>query len=190
MQSHAVTLNSNPLFSFDEMQDHLRFAEVEDQADAVRKMMAAVRYCERYTHRNFLTTTRRTRLSQFPACSGEIQLDYPPWQSVSSITYLDSAGASQTLSTDVYDFDTDRGVVFLKYGQLWPTTYCQRNAVTITFLCGWTSKELVPEDIRQACLFVFGHNYANREAVINGSISQDVKLTVDSYLAPWIDPRY
>lgn len=189
MGSYVVTPASAKLFSFDELRDHLRFVEPEDQADANRKADAAVAWCERFTRRNFLTTTRRMRLNHFPRCV-EIQLDYPPWQSVTSITYLDTAGVSQTLSADVYGFDADRGQIYLKSGKLWPCTLCEKNAVTITFVAGWASKELVPDDIKQGCLFLFGHNYANREAVINGSISADVKMTVKEYLDAWIESRY
>ncbi|GAA4442948.1 head-tail connector protein [Bremerella cremea] len=189
MQSYLVTPASTKLFSFDELRDHLRFVEVDDQADADRKAAAAVQFCERYCRRNFLTTVRRLTLRGFPACD-EIQLDYPPWQSVASITYLDPAGSLQTLAPEVYGFDSDRGIVFLNSGRLWPCTLHQVNAVTISFTTGWTSPDLVPADIKQACLFLFGHNYANREAVINGSISAEVKMTVEAYLAPWVEPRY
>lgn len=189
MQSFPASDDNLTLFSFREIEDHLRFAEDEDQADAVAKMRAAVRFCEEYTHRKFLTSTRRLTLRRFPSCR-EIQLDCPPWQSVSSIAYLDINGDSQTLATSAYGFDSDRGLIYLKKDQLWPCTYDEPLAVTITYLAGWTSKDLVPEDIRQAVLFMLGHNYVNREAVINGSISAEVKMTVEAYLAPWVVPRY
>lgn len=189
MQSTLLTPTTLDLFTFGELQDHLRFIEAEDKADADRKVKAAIAWCEEHTGRSFLTCTRRVKLRGFPAC-GPIRLDRPPWQSVTSITYLDTAGATQTMATTVYGFSEDKGHIWLKYGQTWPTTLSQEDAVTITYVSGWTSATLVPEDVKQAVLFLFGHNYANREAVTQGSISQDTRLTTESYLAPWVAPRY
>lgn len=188
MQSTLVTPTTLDLFTFGELQDHLRFIEAEDKADADRKVKAAIAWCEEHTGRSFLTCTRRVKLRGFPAC-GPIRLDRPPWQSVTSITYLDAAGDEQTLATSVYGFSEDRGRIWLKNSQGWPVTLSQEDAVTVEYVSGWASPTAVPEDIKQAVLFLFGHNFANREAVTMNPTSE-VQLTVESYLAPWVAPRY
>lgn len=104
-------------------------------------------------------------LDSFP-CASEIRIPLPPLRSVESITYVDSNGDTQTLATSVYAVDTasEPGVVSLKYGQTWPSTRCQRNAVTIAFTCGYGTSDDVPERLKSAIKLMVGDLYANREA--------------------------
>lgn len=90
-------------------------------------------------------------LDRFP-CASEVKIPLPPLRSVESITYIDTAGATQTLATSVYAVDTasEPGVVSLKYGQTWPATQCQRNAVTIAFTCGYGLSDDVPAALKSA----------------------------------------
>src|SRR5690606_29612918 len=189
MPSTLLPPTTLDLFTCGELQDHIRFIEAEDKADADRKVKAAIAWCEEYTCRSFLTCTRRVKLRCFPAWGEPIRLDRPPWQSITSITYLDALGDEQALAASVYGVSEDKGHVWLKNSQSWPTTLSQEDAVTITYVSGWESAADVPEDIKQAVLFLFGHNFANREAVTSAPTSE-VQLTVESYLAPWVAPRY
>jgi uncharacterized phiE125 gp8 family phage protein len=110
-------------------------------------------------------------LDAFP-CGSEIKVPLPPLQSVESITYVDANGDTQTLATSVYAVDvaSEPGVVSLKYGQVWPTTQTQRNAVTIAFTCGYGEAGDVPERIKSAIKLMVGDLFENREA------QQTVKL--------------
>lgn len=101
--------------------------------------------------RALVTQKWELTLDRFP-CASEIKIPLPPLRSVESITYLDTNGDEQTLATTVYAVDTaaEPGVVSLKYGQTWPSTLCQRNAVTIAFTAGYGVAEDVPERVRSA----------------------------------------
>lgn len=70
----------------------------------------------------------------------EIQLRMPPIQAVSSITYTDLNGTTQTLSSSLYDTDTkgEPGRIWPAYASTgWPDTRCKPNAVTVTFTAGY-----------------------------------------------------
>jgi len=101
--------------------------------------------------RALVTQSWELILDRFP-CASEIKIPLPPLQEVTGITYLDTNGDAQTLATSVYAVDTasEPGVVSLKYGQTWPSTRCQRGAVTIAFTCGYGVSSDVPESIRSA----------------------------------------
>lgn len=70
-----------------------------------------------------------------------------------TITYYDSDGAQQTLSTSIYAVDTVSrpGTISLAPNQSWPTLQSSRlnGNVAITYVVGWTSADLVPERIKQ-----------------------------------------
>ena len=65
----------------------------------------------------------------------------PPLQSVTSITYVDTDGVSQTLAADQYQVDAASipARIVPAYGVLWPYTRTQLNAVTVRFVAGYTT---------------------------------------------------
>jgi len=81
----------------------------------------------------------------------------PPLVSVESITYLDTAGDQQTLSSDLYRVDTTSlpGRVTKDYGQTYPSIYPVEAAVTVNYTAGypkqagtfdsWTTTSLVAD---------------------------------------------
>jgi len=153
-----------------EAKAHLRVETdfTEDDTIIGTFISAARESCEARTGRQLVTATYALRLGGFP-CGDSIELPKPPLVSVSSITYVDTDGTTQTLSTDVYEVDpyTTPGRVVLKYAQVWPATRSQRNAVTITFVAGYEPTEedvsTVPTLLRQGMLMRIAHWYENRE---------------------------
>ena len=59
-------------------------------------------YAENYTRRAFITQTIKARYDYFQSW---FELEKAPLISVSSITYIDTTGSTQTLATDQYDVD-------------------------------------------------------------------------------------
>jgi hypothetical protein len=90
-------------------------------------------------------------LDCFP--SGDIQLPRSPVTTVDSITYIDTAGATQTLPSSLYSLDTYglSRCIHLAYGASWPATRAVSNAVRIQFKAGWTAA-LLPKAMKQAIL--------------------------------------
>lgn len=90
---------------------------------------------EQYTARSFAVNTWQIKLDAFPA---EIRLLWPPVVSVSSITYVDTAGVTQTMDAANYSVDThsEPGWILPAYGLDWPDTYDTANAVTVNYTAG------------------------------------------------------
>lgn len=146
---------------------------------------AARQWCENYQSRAYINQTWDMVLDGFPDRDW-IYLPRPPISSVTSVTYIDYSGTSQTMSTSDYGVDTtgEPGRLYLKYNKSWPTTYAEMNCITIRYICGYgATATYVPQSIKQAILMLVGHWYNNREAVMTGSISKEIELAVSSLLS-------
>ena len=100
---------------------------------------AARNQVESLANRALVTQTLDLVLDDFPAGSIPIPLPRSPLQSITSITYVDTDGTSQTLSSSLYTVDTGStpGRVFPIFNELWPGTRGDRNAVTVRYVAGW-----------------------------------------------------
>ena len=103
-----------------------------------------------------------------------------PLISVSSVSYVDGAGANQTLSTDVYEVRTDGLVasLALKSGQTWPTPRTG-SRITATAVVGYAT---VPPSVKHAMLLLVAHWVAERETVNVGNIVNTVPHAADALL--------
>lgn len=131
--------------------------------------------------RALITQTWSLKLDAFP--DDAIQIRRCPLISVSSIAYLDTNGASQTLSSSVYVVNNhgEPGLVTLAYGQTWPTTYDQNGAVTITFTAGYGSYPVsVPERAKQAIRLLAAHWIENREDSVQGPSVKSIPMGYES----------
>jgi uncharacterized phiE125 gp8 family phage protein len=127
-----------------EMKGHLKqdLVITEDDALIVADIIAARNLAEFRTGENtspwrckaILATTFDQFFDGFYGT--RIVLSRVPLISVTSITYVDTDGVTQTLSTSYYTPDTVKGKIDLAYGQTWPSTRCQPNAVTVRFVAG------------------------------------------------------
>lgn len=148
-----------------------------------RLISSASAATERLARRAWLTQTWKLTLTGFPGSqygvsgrnyiqtmTGDIDyrciyLPRPPLASVSSISYVDSDEASQTLATTEYNVRTNSspGLVALAPTKSWPTTsYEDPESVTITYVAGYTAASLVPDQAKQAILALVGHWFENR----------------------------
>ena len=124
----------------------------QDLSDKVllERIKSAREQCETVSGLVFISTTFAMKLDCFP---DEIQLPKPPWISLTSITYVDTAGATQTLASTVYRFDSAQGRISLEWGQVWPITLAVNNAVTVTFVSGFgTAASDLPARVRECVL--------------------------------------
>lgn len=106
-----------------------------------------------------------------------------PVSTVSGITYVDTEGATQTLSTDVYEVRNtglDASIV-LKYNQTWPSIQ-PGSLISVTANIGSAT---VPGAVTAALLLMFGHLYANREAVSLGAgvVAVELPMAVSDLLS-------
>jgi uncharacterized phiE125 gp8 family phage protein len=170
---------------------HLR-VDTDHENQLIDGLIKAAReYVESATGRALITQTWDLKLDRFPC---EIELPKPPVFAVSSITYLDATGASQTWASSNYRTDLPAGPRAAKaritpgYGVSYPSTYDVLNAVTVRFVCGYgDSGETVPSALLQAMLLLVGHWYQAREAVAIGVGigAVVVPLSVEQLLWPY-----
>jgi uncharacterized phiE125 gp8 family phage protein len=163
--------------------------------------------CEEMTQRQFMRATWKLSLDRFPGISGDqsywdasyrqgdyrdlfeyqnILLPRPPLVATGvAITYVDPAGATQTFTDFVADASAEPGRIRPAFGSFWPVTQPTLKAVSITYQSGYLDAASVPEPIKQAILLLFGHWYANREAVTVGVMAANLPMAVDTLLAPY-----
>lgn len=182
----SVRVSSEPAaepLSLAEAQAHLLITGDEAEFDPSDAVKAARKYVERHLSRSLITQTLELRLDAWPAC-GVIYLPQGPVQSVSSINYTDSSGV--TTAYTAYDLDkySTPARIVPDYGTSWPSVTLQPVAgIVVTYVAGYgAAGSNVPEDIRRAIRMLVGHFWENREAILTGTISKELELSVSALL--------
>ena len=104
---------------------------------------------------------------------------------VSAVRYLNSQNIITTLSPSSYRVDV-RGVRGLVDQVVsWPSTSDAFNSVQVEYTVGYESADKVPEPIKTAILLLAASWYANREAVVTGTIVEELPLGVRALLTPY-----
>ncbi len=127
-------------------------------------------------------------LDCFPS---QIRIARSPVRSITSITYVDNAGVTQTLSTDDYqsDLHAHKPRILPAYGKVWPVTRSQMNAVRVRFAAGFADTDLIPADIIGALQLYIAHRFENRQDVVTGTIATQLpnayRVVADRYRLSW-----
>jgi len=150
--------------SLSEAKKQLR-VEHNEENDLISSLIRAARVqAETESRRALLTQTWELTLDEWPH-DDEIDLAYPPLQSVISITYVTYDEQTITLPTTIYGVDatSDPGRIYLKYGQCWPRETLRReNAIKVRFVAGWASAVEVPENYKLGIKLAITCYYENR----------------------------
>ena len=120
-----------------------------------------------------------------------VKLPKPRCQSVTSITYVDGTGTTQTLDPAFYQvyLNSEPARIVPTNGSSWPTTDLYLpGTITITFEAGnygdGVEVDTCPMPIKMAILLLVGHLYENREASGANTLAA-IPLGVDALLAPY-----
>lgn len=166
---------------------HCRIEVSTDDALVAALISAAREYIERRTGMAMVTQTWVMTFDDWP--EDEIELPVYPVQSISSITYVDTDGATQTLSGSIYQLDAtgDPATVSLAYGQTWPPARDQEASITLTFVAGYTGSgaNVMPDGLKHAIRMLVGHWYENRETAIVGTTAAEMPMAVEALIAPY-----
>lgn len=137
---------------------------------------------ERSTGRALVTQTLEAR---WDAWEPELLLPRSPLQSVTSVTYVDEAGVTQTLAGAAYRADTASLVprITPAYGESWPVARAVTGAIAVRFVAGYGAAAAVPATLRAAVLLLVSHLYENRNAVTDRAMTE-MPLGVAALLAP------
>ena len=137
---------------------HLRVDGTADD-DLIGALIAAARnHVENYCGLRFASQTIAAKCDSFADLA---RLPEAPAQSVSSITYVDTAGETQTLATSVYEMRADglEAAIVLKYGQTWPAIQ-SGSRITVALVVGYVT---IPPAVKAAMLLHIGASYEQRE---------------------------
>jgi len=150
--------------------------------------LAARRMIEEITGRSLITRTYELRLDRLPYSDySAIILPRGPAQSVASVQYINTLGATQTWSSAEYSVDTngDYSRLYPAYNSTWPTVRTEPNCVTITYDAGYGDASTdVPQELLHAVKLLFQHMYENREAVTPVSMAV-LPMAVEFLIAPY-----
>jgi len=152
-----------------EARDHLRVTTTDEDSYIQLVIDAATDYYERLTWLQLITATYDFFLDEFPTGDTPIELPRPPFQSITSIKFVDEDGNTQTLATSKFEVDTSvlPGKVRPVNGEFYPSTKDQFKAVTITFKAGYgDSSAEIPSGILQTLKLLISFLYDHRDFVI------------------------
>lgn len=153
--------------SLAEAKAHLRVDTSADDALITALIVSARETAEHLTGRAIMAQTWERVLNTFPA--GAIKLGMPPVTAITSVKYIDTAGAEQTYTSAGYTLDAVNLPGYLHPSVAypdWPSTQLGAvNAVRVRFTCGYTT---VPANIKTWMLLRIGTLYEHRQEVLAG----------------------
>jgi uncharacterized phiE125 gp8 family phage protein len=129
-------------------------------------------------NRALITQTWTLTADSFAALQddrGALIIPKPTLQSITSITYVDTDGDSQTWSSALYSVDTatEPGRVTPIFGESYPSTQNIMNAVTIVFVAGYgTATTTVPNETLTAIKILVGCDMARGDETDGIKIAQ------------------
>ncbi|WP_292233248.1 hypothetical protein [Mesorhizobium sp.] len=135
--------------------------------------------------RCLLTQEWTLYLDCFPAC---IELPLPPLQEVIHLKYLDTNGNLQTLATSSYRVSgagSWRPEISPAYGETWPDSRSDADAVQVRFRAGYGDSEAeIPPPILQAINVMAAHYYVERQPV-TFTTPHEIPLLACDLIAPY-----
>lgn len=193
-----VTAPTIEPITVEEAKEHLRIDSAEADAHVTGLIQVARDMVESHTRRALMKQTWDWKLDTFPSCE-PWELPKAPLLSVTSITYVDTNGTTQTWSSSEYTVlapagpRAEPGTVAINYGETYPAVRGQPNAVTVRFVAGYsssataaTARAAVPYPIRHAIKVLVAELDARREAAVVGKSIAEVPLSVSRLLAPYV----
>jgi uncharacterized phiE125 gp8 family phage protein len=181
--SQATAPSFEPL-SLAEAKAHLR-VDVADEDTLISSLVSAARlYVEARTGRMLPQRTFVVEFDGFPINGEDIVLPFAPVSAVASMSYFDTEGTTRSMTVGTnYRLALGLHLPRIKLPVLstaWPDCANVSDAVSVSLTAGYSGGNAVPEVIKHAMRLLVGHWYENREAVVTGTISSDVGMTVDA----------
>jgi uncharacterized phiE125 gp8 family phage protein len=161
--------------------------ETADDALVTQLNATATDYVADRLERAFVTETWELSLDAWPMDGCPIELCRVPAIAITSITYIDTDGASQTLASTQYTLDdkAEPPAIYRAYEITWPTVREVVNAITVTFTVGYgTAASSTPEKFKEIIKFYFSHLYEHREPTAEKQW-RDVPHTLEDLLTKY-----
>lgn len=143
--------------------------------------LAAIEWIESKARVTLRSATFDVFYDMLPHGREPLYLPLWPVTSVTSFTYIDDAGATQTIATAnlQIELSSQPAALYPLPEQVWPDTqYEKQRAVTVRIVAGGNSE--TPAMVKHAIKLLVAHWFRNRETVITGTVSKDLEKTVDA----------
>jgi uncharacterized phiE125 gp8 family phage protein len=181
-----ATIPDNMPVTLAEAKAHLRITHDQADTEILGYLLAATEYAETRAQRIFRQRTLTLVLDDFPGLDEPVVFDLSPVQSITTIQYYDEDNATQTHTT-AYLVEDATGVscLYPNYDTQWPNTVERPDAVTITYVAGYSSVATVPQRAKNAIMMLTKHGYDQRDPVLVGStalIARPLEFAVDSMI--------
>lgn len=174
MKLKLITAPAVEPVDLDQVKEHLRVDGSDEDATIMRKIMTARKDIETLSLHALITQTWELYEDAWPA--SEIELPFPPLQSVTGVYYTDQDGTETEFDSSNYHVDTisKPGRVVLKSTASWPkTVLADINGIRVRFVAGFGDDQFsVDNRAVQALLLLVGHYYENREASLSGTTAR------------------
>lgn len=178
-----------------EAKAHMRVTHTDEDTLITSLIVAARNYVEGLANRPLVNRTYTLKLDRFPG-GYEIILPAGKVSAVSSITYVDTAGATQTLSAGAYTLEGQRLpssiVINPSTISAWPSTryYAGISSVTVSYTAGYGAAAAnVPQALRQAVLMSVAYWYDIARETGSETALTEVPHGVESLARMYSIPR-
>jgi uncharacterized phiE125 gp8 family phage protein len=181
----VVTHPTSEPVSLEMVKQHLRIDADDDDTYIDELIGGARELVETNSGLQLVKATYNYYFDHFPASSiTPIEVKHSPLISVTSITYIDTDGTSQTWSNSEYELDlySFPSRILPSYSYSYPATRHQLNAVTVQATVGYQTQSVVPRKAKQAVMLLVEHWYRNRSPVEVGVTSNEVQHTLNSLM--------
>jgi uncharacterized phiE125 gp8 family phage protein len=162
------------------IKDHLRIETVETvyDNDLTELIRTASEWVEANCHITLITKSIACYFDKFDEV---VKLPVYPVSAVSSVTYYDESGTSQTLIGYQVDLLDIPAKLYPAIGGQWPETEEGRiNGIVVTVTAGYGAADTnVPNLARHLMKLLVGHWFKNREAVLTGVVSKEIEFAAN-----------
>ena len=174
-----------------EAKSHCRIDVSEDDGLIAGYIVAAREWVENATHLRLVTQTLDMTIDDDWPCvlargyyRQRIEFPVKPVASVTSVTYVDENGATQTLNSSQYVVRTDGAVAFIEpaYNVTWPNVRRQSSAITVRFVAG-QADSAVPNTLTQAIRLLTAHQHEQRQPVVVGTSVSELPLAIEALIS-------
>ena len=163
-----------------DLKTHLRVDHSDEDTLIEAYRDAAIKWVEDYCNTRLGDVTAVGYLDYFKPS----RFPVGPISAISSVTYKDTAGDTQTLDTSKYWYDIKTNAARITFDQV-PDTYDDSyHRVQINMTLGYAEAD-VPAPILTAIRWMVAHLYEQRQPVVAGTIATELPMGMYAILNPY-----
>ena len=169
-----VTAPAEEPVTLTEAKAYLRIDVATEDATLTAMIAAARQWLENLLRQSLVTRTLEHRLDTWPAAG--YRLPQGPVQSITSVTYVDTDGASGTVDASNYTL-VDGRLLLANNDATWPSASLRSQAgVAVRYVAGYGAAAAVPQDLKLYVLAYLSVQWFNRDEVAVDSVRQLTRM--------------